>query len=204
MAKLKDVKKFLESLFTGIEKVKGDSLLVATKTMEGEIKRRVFTNGRDSSNRRIGKYSRNPMYVSIAGAKRRYGSQIRVSALRGRGKNSNKRKFKNGKERKSMYFSGGYAEFRTKVGRQAQRVDLNLTGTTEKTISTALLKNRAIIGWLNDERYLISQALEKKYGTTIFEPTKKEVAKSIAIIEKEIDIRINKALSKLDKKSTSE
>lgn len=170
----KEAKQLIRNSINVLRNAKGNALLVATKKLEATFKRRIFTQGKASNNSKIGTYSTEPMYVSLAGAKSTYGSQIRTSSLRGKG-NSGSGKFKNGKNRRSMYFPDGYSGFRKQMGRQNKFVDLNLTGSTEKSIQTGKrANNRVVMGFISNRKTSIADNLERKYGKSIFAVTKSE------------------------------
>ena len=150
---------------------------LAIMDMEADIKGRVFRDGLDANGREIGQYSTDPIYVSVAGAKKRYGSQLPTSKLRGRGKGKRGNKFKNGNPRKSQYFEKGYAGFREYMGRDISKVNLDLTGNLMNSISSGTNGNVSVIEFQNSESSELAGHLEKNFGKTIFEANRTEVEK---------------------------
>jgi len=100
--------------------------IIATASMielMGLHKERIFTNGLNTDNEKLGEYSLQPSYFSEK-------SFIRKSSFKPKGK-ENKGNFKNGNKRKSMYLSKGYNEFRDIQGRQTKHIDFNFSGSLE-------------------------------------------------------------------------
>jgi hypothetical protein len=116
--------------------------------MEADIKRRIFLDGLDANGTKIGSYSTDPIYVGVEAAKKRYGSQIPTSKLKGKGKGG-KGKFKNGKTRKSQYFERGYAGFREFMGRDIGTVNLDLTSNLQNSILTGTSGNVGTISFIS-------------------------------------------------------
>lgn len=192
----KDARKLIRNSINVLRGAKNNSLVVVTKDLEAKMKKRIFQRGQTASGGKIGKYSKKPMYVSLEGAKKQYGSQISQGGLRGQGKpdkkgkfkkgvksinistgkaNKSKSFFKNGKPRASMYFATGYSGFRQAVGRQNSYVDLHLTGGTEKAIQTGKRGNRVVLGFVSNRSFTLAEILEKKYDNkNIFSPSKAE------------------------------
>jgi len=182
----------------GITEKLADPLAKATReaafTAIGNYKRRLFANGQDSNDGRIGSYSTKPTYVSIAGQKRKTGSQISNGKLQGRGKNSKKPNFENGKPRKSMYFSGGYKEFRQVVGRQASKKDFFLSGELERSIQVGKTGKSVVIGFLKDEKYELATKLERQSKKAVFSFSDKEVDIALDLVEDRLVEALNKLL----------
>jgi hypothetical protein len=143
--------------------------------MEGDLKQHVFMDGLAADGSKIGQYVGNEGYVSIEGARRRYGSQVPTSKLRGRGKNSRSSKFKNGKPRRSMYFAEGYKGLRELMGRQTSYVDLNFTDNLRMSIVSGTDGLTSKIEFLRDENATLAGHLEENYGKEIFVPTEMQV-----------------------------
>lgn len=177
-----DVKKLQENITKSVQKV----LLAQTQAvnegmleLEANLKERIFYNGQDNAGGKIGGYSTKPMYASVNGT-----SQVRSSSLKARGKNATKGQrnqdtFANGKKRKSMYLPGGYSEYRKVVGRQNSTVDLNLTGSLQKDIRMNPQDGQASIVFTTDEKALIAEGNEKRFGKTIFAASEQEISKLV-------------------------
>lgn len=132
---------------------------VAT-TMCGNLVVRIHENGENALEGNIGRYSTKPIYVSPKSSPRSFGANT------GKGGKST---FKNGNKHKSRYFAGGYKDFRNKIGRRIDVVNLSLSGQMQNDFSVGI-KNpiKTSAGWglgfknpLNAEK---AEGLEKKYA----------------------------------------
>lgn len=140
--------------------------------LRAEFIDRIFQDGRDSDNGKIGSYSTKPIYVSPDSLT----SQVGKSGLKPKGKNPNsKAKFKNGKARKSQYFPDGYKGFRAAVGRQNEAVDLFLTGSLRGDIRLGSLDGRVELAFTTDKQVQIAAGNESRFNKTIFAPTESEL-----------------------------
>lgn len=156
---------------------------LAMLDMEADIKNRVFKDGLDANGAKIGSYSTDPIYVSIAGAKKRYGSQIPTSKLKPSGKRNKGKNFLNGNPRKSQYFERGYAGFRDFMGRDTSTVNLDLTGNLMNSIATGTDRNVTTIRFINKEAGELSEHLEDRFGKTVFTASQAEVDKLSEALE---------------------
>lgn len=177
MAKNLDPAEFARKLADSVQKV----LLAQQQAVDegmldliSDMRDRIFLNGKDSDDQAIGRYSTKPYYASLNQT-----SQVRSSSLKGRGKNDSKSKFQNGKPRKSMYLPGGYAEFRNVVGRQSERVDLNLTGSLQKDIRLGTSQGISQVAFTTDDKLEIAKGNEKRFGKTIFSASEAELSKLV-------------------------
>jgi hypothetical protein len=193
---IKNTTKFLANLAAVTAKKRAQLGLEAVLNLEVDYKRRIFLNGQATNGRRIGKYSTDPMYVSIQGFKDQVGSQVRASALKPKGKDGSS-KFRSGKLKKSRYLGGGYSELRRIVGRQNSYVDLNLTGSTDNSITTGRRAKGAALGYNNLERADLANKLEQKYGKDIFTVSKKEEEAVSKFLEDQISKEILKQFGKI-------
>jgi len=190
----KELEARLSNLTTVIRAAADKAKIAGVNYLKARYTTRIFTEGRKTDGGGIGRYSTTPTYVSIAGSRAKYGSQVRTSALSPRGKNSTDSTFKNGRSRKSQYFEDGYAGFRAQVGRQTERVDLNLTGNLRDSVEIGTRNNGLGIEIRDGENARLSQQLESKYGN-VFEPSDKEVEEVLNEVEEVIFDEILKALS---------
>lgn len=168
-----DPKKLTENLTKAVKNVleaQSVSVYNGMANLQADLKERIFLNGISTDGQSIGKYSTRPYYASL-----RPNSQVRSSSLKPRGKNSNKGKFANGKPRKTMYLPGGYAEYRSVVGRQNAKVDLNLTGSLQKDIRLGGSDNKLILAFTTEEQKEIASGNETRFGKTIFSASKPEL-----------------------------
>jgi hypothetical protein len=172
--------------------------LVAGKQLEAEFGRRIFLKGLDTNNAAIGKYSTRPLYIN---------PNARLFDLLPKFKKSKPRLkpigktgqtvFKNGKPHKTAYLAGGYAEFRTKVGRQpsaklqklggitAGGVNLNLTGSMATNLNLNFSKKSVSLGFSSPVEYAKAKANERHFGTVIFAASKKEKTNFAAAASRE-------------------
>ena len=139
--------------------------------LQADLLTRVFTDGVDSNGTAIGNYSTRPMYYSLKNKT----SQVRSSSLKPSGKFSKKSEFKNGNQRKSQYFAGGYSEFRKVVGRQNAKVDLRLTGSLQLAIQVGVSQNTVTLGFNNDEQFKKAEGNEKRFNKVIFSASEAEL-----------------------------
>ncbi len=148
-------------------------LLPATLNVEANIRRRTFNEGQRANGQPIGSYSTKPFYLSIAGARGTYGSQLPTASLSPRGKPpKGKKKGKGATAKKlfgeivpltSKYYGGGYAEFREDMNRQSRYVDLMLSGQLAESLKTGLAQNEATIAFSTNEQAEKARGNEKKF-----------------------------------------
>lgn len=148
-------------------------LLPATLVVEGSIRTRVFTLGQKADGSPIGSYSTKPLYMHLPSLRAKYGSTLPLAGLKARGKPpKGKKRGKTGPitkkgqdvERTSVYFGEGYAEFRTAVGRQAQRVDLMLSGALGESMQTGVDGTEATIAFTREEEQKKADGNEIRFG----------------------------------------
>lgn len=111
---------------------------IALTTVLAVHKPRIFNSGYDARGVRIGTYSTNPISIS------------KKSQARATGK---------------TYFKGGYAEYKTAVGRNPGYV--NLRNTDQMYVDYGLVGSTGF-GFSNSENYKKSQWMEEKYKKDIF------------------------------------
>lgn len=149
---------------------------IAIIDMEGDIKTQIHGEGKASDGSSIGTYSTKPAYVHVASAKNAFGSQIPTAKLKARGKPQAGKK-KGATARKlldetvplqSQYFEDGYSGLRRLMGRQVDKVDLFLTGTTAGSIASGTRDNVSTIAFTNDAAAERAEGHEKKYGKSIY------------------------------------
>lgn len=148
---------------------------IAILDVEADIKQRVHLDGKDALGNNIGQYSTTPGYFSVEGSRKKYGSQVPTSKLRGRGKNKRGQKFANGNPRKSMYFEEGYSGFRRLLDRPTDKVNLKFTGNMTGSIASGSNGNVATIAFTNPEASELARAHEERYDVPIFEASGEEI-----------------------------
>lgn len=161
----------------------------AALAVEADYKERIFKDGKDSKEGNIGKYSTKPFY---AGAKNLTG--LPKGKFKPVGKNGRSR-FNNGKPKKSRYLPKGYKEFRERAGRQSKKVDLNLTGASERSIKTGLRGDKVVLGFTSKERFDILRGNEKRFKKDILTLSKSERLTFIDSAQREIVFLIRKSLN---------
>jgi hypothetical protein len=115
--------------------------LISTAVMvelEAKHKQRIFAEGKNSEGEQIGEYSKKPAYYTKQ-------AFVRTSAFKPQGK-ENRGKFKNGKERKSMYLAEGYTELRDIQGRQTEFVNAKVTGGAERSVGIVKFGEAVLYG----------------------------------------------------------
>jgi hypothetical protein len=123
-------------------------------------KGRVFFEGQDASSGKIGQYSTNP--ISIA---------------------KNKQARNTGK----TYFPGGYAEYKSAIGKNPGYVNLRNTDQMNMDYAFFDLGNSSYgLGFANPENFNKSKWMEEKYGTSIFNQSQKEGETLNKVIEHEV------------------
>lgn len=132
---------------------------IAILDMEGDMKQRIFLDGEDAEGGQIGKYSTEPIYVSVSGAFAKYGSQIPTSKLKGRGKYG-------AKARKSQYFPDGWSGFRSFMGRAVDKVNLKLTGQLSNSIASGTERGVSTIAFTNDTARKKAEGNEEHFKVT--------------------------------------
>lgn len=147
MAKETSFKNFNLSLNKIADKLDSEipsiAVLAVMVELEALHKKRIFDNGLNSNNEPIGEYSTDPGYFS----KEEF---IRKAAFKQQGK-KNTGKFKNGKERKSMFLTGGYSEFRKIQGRQNDFMNAKYSGSGERSIGN-VKENGAVVYGIRDKK----------------------------------------------------
>lgn len=147
---------------------------------------RIFSDGKNSKNTKIGNYSTKPIYIDPDAAPR---------AVSNTGKT--------GKKIKSGFYPKGYKQFRSQQGRESAFVNLRLTGELESDYANSTNGPRPIK--INNLSYKITlnkqvnidkkKGAEKKYGR-IFLLTRKEDKQFNRSMNFEYQQVINKILGK--------
>lgn len=139
-------------------------------TANTEMSERIFEDGKNASNAKIGNYSTEEIYAS----QNKFNNKSR---FRPKGK-SGKSKFKNGNIHKSMFLKNGYKELRQLQGYESGFVNLQYTGdlmtdfTKVKAVGEKVIVS--VSRGINDMKI---QGLENRYGRNIFKHTKQEKKK---------------------------
>ena len=184
-ANLQSAKKYLGSA----EFKKLADNVIDTK-LQPRVMRRIFELGRDASNKLIGKYSAQPIYISVskypmfASSLKPYRKKFKTAA-RGRPRLS-----------KSAFFSNGYKAFRKAVGRQNTKVDLNLTGKTKQAVSIVRKGNKVTFAIRTKKAREILDGNERRFSKRIIDFTNSE----IKFFSSELGAKVQKVISRIIKK----
>lgn len=161
-----------------LEEANKEILVPAGNQMVGDIINRNTREGKNTDGSDRGGYSTKPIYV---------GQQqfARKSSFTPRGKNGDK-------ERKTMYFSGGYEEFRAVQGRRTDIKDYFLSGDTLNSFGLEETDTGANVGFRTERAAKIRKALEEKNGPAFY-PSEQEIEKykeSVIAGTRELQIKI--------------
>lgn len=128
--KMTDLPKFNRAVKVGVQTV------LATQ------KKRIFINGEDASNGKIGQYSTEPISISKSRQSRNTGK---------------------------TYFPGGYAEYKKAIGKNDGFVNLRNTDQMFFDYQFFEINNNTLgLGFNNEFNFKKSQWMEEKYGKDIF------------------------------------
>jgi hypothetical protein len=133
---------------------------VGVQTVLATQKKRIFVEGEDAGNNKIGTYSTKPISISKKNQSRNTGK---------------------------TYFKGGYAEYKTAVGKNDGFVNLRNTDQMNFDYQFFDLGNNTYgLGFSNEFNFQKSGWLEKKYDKKIFEQSQREGQLLNSVIEYEI------------------
>jgi hypothetical protein len=123
-------------------------------------KQRIFVGGKDGQESQIGQYSTKPISIS---------------------------KDKQSRNTGQTRFPGGYAEYKTKIGKNPGYVNLQNTSQMMMDYSFHVLGNDAYgLGFNNEENYKKSKWAEEKYNKEIFFQSDRESKVLTQVIEQTI------------------
>lgn len=180
MSEISKIVQLLKSLRAKVESETPRIVTTAAFSVLAELQDRIFRDGKAADGSQIGSYSTDEIWIKIP-----Y-QGVNNSRLKKKGKP--KGKDKKAKETKStMYFSGGYSEFRKKVGRQNDKVDLSLSGELARNIVVGKKDDSIVIGISTSESVKKAESLEDMYKKPIFELTNEEKSLFLRIINRELE-----------------
>jgi hypothetical protein len=136
----------------------------------GEYKQRIFSDGLNSSRGSIGAYSTNAFYVNPLKL-----TGVPTSGIVPEGKTGKKVFANSGKPHKTKYLKAGYKELRELVGRQSDKVDLNFSGSLERSIQVVQEGNVSYVRYTSEKEAQKMEGNEERFSTKISELTKEEV-----------------------------
>jgi hypothetical protein len=140
---------------------------------------RIHVDGKASDDSEIGTYSNKRLYVNPNNSPRKFSGG-------NTGKTGRSIFESTGQPHATKYFDEGYSGFRAEVGRQSDKVNLSLTGGLEKALQALPIQGGWGIGFDNDECYMRSVALEKKYGKRIWSLSGNERLNFIEVFQTQI------------------
>jgi hypothetical protein len=159
---------------------------LAVRTVLANQQLRIFTLGQNSAGGRIGTYDvTRGFYAQPKAAPRETAISlpgIKLEGLRPPTGKTGKTNFKDGRPHKTTWVNN-YKDYRNRIGRRVDTVDLVLTGDLRLDWSTALNKGRAAerglqldftVGFKRDRNAKKREGLEDKYGP-VFNLTTGEV-----------------------------
>lgn len=162
---------------------------------------RIFVDGKNSSNSNIGQYdTERALYINPEKSPRKTGDKIKgiEGLLPTRGKYGDE-KFSDGTPHKTTYVKN-YKDFRNRIGRRIDKVDLFLSGDLKSDMSNSNSNVKPVK--INDHEYVTGlkrqsnieklSGLEKKYGD-ISALTASEKKNFFDIATKEFQLILNNA-----------
>lgn len=149
---------------------------VAT-SIRATIARRVFNDGQ-AVNGPIGRYSTTPVYVNPKKSPKKF-------ATKGKKANS-KSTFDNGKPRQTRYFGDGWKGFRSLIGRDVSKVNLQLSGRLKNSWAVGLSGSDWVIGFNSQYGSAVAAGNEERFGKQIFQMSRLEFNEAGKIIGKYI------------------
>jgi hypothetical protein len=151
----------LESLAKHLDSAMPDVIAIQTMTeVMAEHKDRIFGKGLATDGSNIGEYSKTPGYFSKT-------DFIQESEFKQQGK-KNKGKFKNGNERKSMFLTNGYSEFRAIQSRKNDKKNYKFSGDLEKSLNVVKIGDVVFYGTTNKDGSDKYNGLTEQSGKQVF------------------------------------
>lgn len=151
----------LESLAKHLDSVMPDVIAIQTMNeVMAEHKDRIFGKGLATDGSEIGEYSKTPAYFSKD-------EFIRKAAFKPQGKEK-KGPFKNGKERKSMFLTNGYSEFRGIQGRRNDKKNYKFSGDLERSLNVVKIGETVFYGTTNQGASDKYNGLTEQSGKEVF------------------------------------
>jgi len=158
-----DAKETFRKLITKLKTDLDAASLRAANELLADISERIYEKGQASDGSKIGKYSERPFDFTEE-MRTGYAGLLPVSKV------------------KTGTISGGYKEFREKVGREGDFVNLDLTSSLRLNTKVGRSSSgRIAVGIVGAEEVAKARDNEKRFGKSIFDPTdaEKEKAKQI-------------------------
>ena len=170
----------------------GEHVFIACSDSVADMSVRIFEQGIASDGGKIGEYNKtNPLYINT---KKNSPKQVKPQGKPIGGKKG-KTKHDNGEPYKTTYFES-YADFRSKIGRSSDTVNLSLSGRLQLDFTNGLQKisnNEYVIKLKSKLNANKAKGNEDHFDTTIFNPTKNEEAELLKVVSFE-SLRIMRGL----------
>jgi hypothetical protein len=134
----------------------GKVLAVAANSTNTMVAKRIFIDGLNAEGNSIGSYNTtDELYVNPNNSPKKFATK---------GKNG-EAKFQNGNSHKTGYFKS-YSEYRQKVGRKVDKVNLNLFGILQSDFSKALtqVSNFLFVAKVNEANSKKIEGNEGRFG----------------------------------------
>lgn len=151
----------------------------------GEYKQRIFSDGLATDGSPIGQYSTDPFYQNpnaLVG--------VPTGGIVPQGR-TGKTQFSNGKPYKTKYLGRGYAELRELTGRQSNTVDLNFSGSLERSIQVVQDGAQSFIRYTSEFEADKMTGNETRFGRVISEPTESERETGLRAAQLELETILN-------------
>jgi hypothetical protein len=166
---------YIDSMRAKLGDLKTSKVLgIAANSTNTMVAKRIFIDGLNAEGTSIGSYNTtDELYVNPKNAPKNFATK---------GKNGDS-KFENGNSHKTGYFKS-YSEYRQKVGRKVDKVNLNLFGILQSDFSKALIQvsNFLFVAKVSDSNANKIEGNEGRFGK-IFSFTQKEKERFIETME---------------------
>ena len=162
----------LKAIIKTLEQNKEEIILPALSEFTADFTERVFVDGKDSKNQKIGKYSERG-YIQLLPIEQVNNGKLKALAKK-QGRTDN------------VFVKGGYKETRELTGRQNKYVDLNFTGSLFLSVKISKLGKFYGVGIAGKDEVKKAKDNEKRFNKVIFEATQTEKQKLGQNILKEI------------------
>jgi hypothetical protein len=139
------------------------TMRIAVSSVLARHKPRIFEKGLDGSGAKIGTYKTNPISIS---------------------------KKNQAKQTGKTYFKGGYAEYKSDIGKNPGFVNLRNTDQMMNDYGLVLSGGKFGLGFQNNTNYDKSQWMQDKYDKSIFDHTQDE----LDLLADVLTAEINKAI----------
>jgi hypothetical protein len=162
----------------------------SAKTLLQSIKKRIFSEGKNSNGQPIGDYSTKPIYVSRKQFANPAAFQPYGKIRRGRIVSRKGRLFAEEKKHKTMYLPNGYKQLRQIQGKESQFVNLNYRGKTMRAYVMNETNTEVLLGLNTPLAAAIRSKQEERFKASIFAATPEE----IQVYQMSVTTRLNRII----------